>query len=169
MDSRTCPKCGTASLVTITRNDEGMPLHQICTECERRRTERERGGLRKIGSGFAKLMLYGGTLLALLSLSADRLAISGRAGFGWRQITGAEIGVLCLILGFLAGRGLVATFGLFLLVASVGADVLQLGRGEGLGWRSQSVLIVAAVLVVAGMIWQRLLNRHDHEPPRLTR
>jgi hypothetical protein len=49
--------------------------------------------------------------------------------------------------------------GLFLLVVSLGADVLELGRASGLGWRKQTALALASLLLAGGMIWQRNLKK----------
>lgn len=136
-------------------------LRQVCRECERRRLWEERRNVRAIESYVARLLTYAGTFLILLTLVADRLPIAGRAGFGWRQITGIEIGALCLVIGIVSGRGLVGMGGLFLLVLSVGADVLQVGFTPGFGWRSLTALAVSCLLVVGGMVWEFAMRRRD--------
>jgi hypothetical protein len=155
MDPHKCPVCGTESLVM-----KGG-LRQLCTECERRRLWNERSGVRQIARSWATLLIYAGMLLALLTLTVDHLSISGHAGFGWRQITGTEGGVLILILGFLAGWDLVWMAGLFLLVLSVGADVLKLGHAPGLGWRKETALTLACVLFVGGLLARRAAGKSD--------
>ena len=165
MDPLKCPVCGTESLVTVlSRSPEGG-LAQFCNECERRRLWNERRGVRQIASGSARLLIYAGILLTLLTLTVDRLSISGRAGFGWRQITGAEVGFLSIVLGLVAGRGLLGMAGLFLLVLSLGADLLQLGHAPGLGWRKQTALAIASLLLAGGMIWQRILKKGNPGQP----
>ena len=165
-NARRCPVCGSALLVTLnSAHPEEGGLRQVCNECERRRLLKERSGLRQISVNTAKLLIYAGVLLTLLTLAVDRLSISGQAGFGWRQITGTEVGLLCLIVGLLAGRGLFAIAGLFMVVLSVGADVLNLGNAPGLGWRSQTALAVAVLLVAGGMLWQLALKRGNARPP----
>lgn len=121
--------------------------------------------MREIARGSARLLIYAGILLAALTLTVDRLSISGNTGFGWWQITGAEVGILCLVLGLLVGRGLLEMAGLFLLVLSLGADVLRLGHAPGLGWRKQTALAIASLLVAGGMLWQRVLRKRDAGPP----
>jgi hypothetical protein len=147
--------------VTVLSGNHEGELRQFCKECERRRLWNERSGVREIASGSARLLIYAGILLSLLTLTVDRLSISGRPGFGWRQITGAEVGLLSLVLGILAGRGLLGMAGLFLLVLSLGADLLHLGRAPGLGWRKQTALALASLLIAGGMLWQRALRRGD--------
>jgi hypothetical protein len=173
MTPRKCPVCGTESLVTVlSRSSEGG-LRQFCNECERRRLWNERSGVRQIARGWVRLLIYAGILLTLLTLTVDRLSISGHAGFGWRQITGTEVGILSLILGFLAGWEFLTTAGLFLLVLSVGADVLHLGHAPGLGWRKQTALALAGLLIAGGLLWQRAVKKRDarlpHEPSRVER
>jgi hypothetical protein len=172
MGPRTCPVCGTESLVTAFSSGPHGPQRPLCAECERRRLGNERTGVREITRDWATLLIYAGILLTILTLSVDRLSISGHAGFGWRQITGTEAGILILIVGFLAGRRLIGMAGLFLLVVSVGADVLQLGHAPGLGWRKQTALALACLLIVGGLICRRALRnraqvgiagRHDSE------
>jgi hypothetical protein len=165
MDHRKCPVCGTESLVTVFSSGPGGGLRQICNECERRRLWDEQSGPRQIARGWSTLLIYAGILLTLLTLTADRLSISGRTGFGWRQITGTEVGILVLILGFLAGWRLVSMAGLFLFVLSVGADVLHLGQAHGLGWRKQTALVVAGLLIAGGWLWQRAVRKGDASPP----
>lgn len=166
MDTHQCPVCGTQSLVTtVSRNPEGG-LSQFCSECERRRLWKDRSGVREIARGSAKLMVYAGGLLAVLTLVVDRLPISGGTGFGWRQITGTEVGIVCVVLSFFVRRGLLGIAGLFLLVLSLGADVLNVGSAPGLGWRSQTALVLAIALLAAGMLWQLVLRRADAASPK---
>ena len=165
MDARKCPVCGTPSLVTVVSKGQEGTLRQLCSECERRRIWHERSGLREIARGSARLLIYAGVLLALLALTVDRLAISGHAGFGRWQITGTEVGFLCLVLGLLVGRGLLGVAGFFLFVTSLGADVLGLGRAPGLGWRKQAGLAVASLLIAGGMLWYRAASKRDANAP----
>jgi hypothetical protein len=165
MDSIKCPVCGTDSLVTVVSSSHEGGLRQFCTECERRRRWYERSGVRQIASGSARLLIYAGVLLILLTISVDRLSISGREGFGWRQITGAEVGFLCIVLGLLVGGGFLGMAGLFLLLVSLGADVLRLGHAPGLGWRKQTALAMASLFVAGGMVWQRILKKRAARLP----
>jgi hypothetical protein len=166
VDPVTCPVCGTESLVPVLSGSPEGGLGQFCNECERRRLWEERSGVREIASGSARLLIYAGFLLTLLTLTVDHLSISGRAGFGWWQITGTELGILTLVLGLLAGRGLLGMAGLFVLVLSLGADLLNLGHAPGLGWRKQTALVIAGLLLAGGMLWQRALRKWD--PSRLS-
>jgi hypothetical protein len=165
MVTRKCPVCATESLVTVVSRSSEGGLRQICSECERRRLWNERSGVRQIARGWARLLIYAGILLTFLTLTVDRLSISGHAGFGWRQITGTEVGILGLIVGFLAGWELLETAALFLLVISVGADVLHLGHAPGLGWRKQIALVLATLLIVGGLLWQGAVRKADARPP----
>jgi hypothetical protein len=151
--------------VTVLSRDHEGGLRQFCNECERRRLWDERKGVREIASGSARLLIYAGILLTLLTLTINRLAIGSHSGFGWRQITGAEVGILAVVLGLLAGRGLLGMAGLFLLVLSLCADVLHLGRAPGLGWRKQTALALASLLLAGGVLWQRALRKGDASPP----
>ena len=165
MDTLKCPVCGTESLVTVVSRTHEGGLRQFCKECDRRRVWYERSGVREIAGGSARLLIYAEVLLTLLTLTVDRLSISGRSGFGWRQITGAEVGFLCLVLGLLIGEGFLGVAGLFLLVMSLGADLLRLGHASGLGWRKQTALAVASLLLTGGMIWQRTLKKRAAHLP----
>lgn len=168
MSSPQCPVCGSASLVTVLSPIPGGGLAQVCQDCKGRSAREEREAVWGIARYAAKLLTYAGTLLIALTLAADRLSIAGRTGFGWRQVTGAEAGIVCLVLGLLSGQSLLGLGGLFLLVLSVGADLLQVGNTPGLGWRSQTALVIACVLVAAGMLWQLVLRRQRSvlEEPR---
>ena len=159
MDAPKCPDCGSEALVTIVSETHEGELRQFCRDCERRRRWYERSGVRNIASGSARLLIYAGVILTLLTITADRLAISGRSGFGWRQITGAEVGFLCIVVGLFLRGALLGTAGLFLLVLSLGADLLRVGHSPGLGWRKQLALVLATVLLAAGMLWQRALRK----------
>ena len=165
MDTLKCSVCGTDSLVTVVSQSHEGGLRQFCEECDRRRLSNERSGVHLIATGSSRLLIYAGVILILLTISVDRLSISGRAGFGWRQITGAEVGFLCIILGLLVGGGLLGIAGLFLLVVSLGADILQLGHAPGLGWRKQTALAVACLLLAGGMLWQRALRKRAPTQP----
>ena len=166
MDTPKCPVCGTESLVTVVSRSHEGELRQFCKECERRRLWQERSGLRQIANNSVRLLIYAGVLLTLLTLTVDRLSIGGRTGFGWWQITGVEAGMLSLILGLIVGQGLLGMAGLFLLVLSLGADFLQVGHAPGLGWRNQTALAIASLLLAGGMLWERVLRKRYESPPR---
>jgi hypothetical protein len=170
MDPANCPVCGSDALVTILVEDEehGRRLRSYCRECERRQAEQARDEVRPLAEGLARLLVYGGVLLALLTATADYLAISGRSGFGWRQITGVEVGFLAIVLGLALRKGLLGMAGLFLLVLSIGADLLHIGHFPGLGWRSHVGFVVATALLVGGFFWHRALQRGKGLPrPRV--
>lgn len=133
----------------------------MCPECERRRLSDERRNLRAIKTHIAKLLTYAGALLILLTLLADRLPIAGRSGFGWRQIAGVYLGAMCFFLGIVMGRGLIVIGGVLLLVLSGGADLFHLGRAPGFGWRNQTLLVVACLLVIVGMLWELAMRRQN--------
>ena len=54
-----------------------------------------------VGKSLPVVLLIGGVLLFLLSLAADAVGIGGAPGMGWKQISGAIVGVGA------AGAGLV--------------------------------------------------------------
>jgi hypothetical protein len=174
MDSTPCPDCGSDDFATVlARTDSGeKQLRRYCRECERRSAAQAREELRPMADRLARLLISAGILLALLTLTADHLAISGRSGFGWRQITGAEIGFLTLVLGVMLRRRFLGVAGLFILVLSIGADILQVGRAPGHGWRSQLGFALAAAMLAGGMLWRRALARGSGlpspRPPRST-
>jgi hypothetical protein len=161
MDSTTCPTCGADELATVLVEDSDgtRRLRSYCKQCERRHAERERNELRPLASGLARLLVFGGVLLAVLAAASDYLAISGRSGFGWRQMLGTELGFLAIATGLMLRRGLVAAAGLFLMVLSIGADWLHIGHMPGLGWRSHLAFAIATVLLCAGVFWRRALSR----------
>jgi hypothetical protein len=161
MASLTCPVCGTESLVTVLSSSPEGGLRQVCKECERRRVWDERRVVRQTARGLAALLIYAGILLAFLTFIVDRISISGHPGFGWRQIAGTEVGILIVIIGFLAWRGFLGIVGLFLLILSLGADVLRLGHAPGLGWRKQTALVLASLLIAGGLWWQRALRKRE--------
>jgi hypothetical protein len=164
MGTEKCRVCGTESLVTVVSQGHQGALRQFCSECDRRRAWSERRGVRAIEGGSARLLIYAGVILTLLTLTVDRLSIRGHSGFGWRQITGAEVGFLCLVIGILVGEGFLGMAGLFLLVVSLGADILELGRAPGLGWRKQTALALSSLLLAGGMLWQRVLKKRETSP-----
>ncbi len=161
MDACTCPACGTDSLVPVLVEGQGgeRVLRRFCRECERRVAARTRAGQYEAAIAVARLVVYAGLGLGLLAFVADYLGLSGQAGFGWRQVTGTELGFLVLALGVLNRRPLVGVIGLFVLVVSLGADYFSLGRAPGIGWREEIALAVATVLVLGGLLWRRALWR----------
>jgi hypothetical protein len=161
MREATCPDCGSAATVAVLANRDGggTELRLLCRDCERRGAQQARDGLRPIAQSLARLLLYGGSLLALLAATADSLGISGRTGFGWRQIVGAELGFLAVVLGLFLRKELLATAGAFLLLLSIAADQLKVGGVPGLGWRSCTGLLCALAMIAAGCAWQRSLAR----------
>jgi len=156
-----CPVCGSQSFKPGTSPSPDGSRRWVCTECERRRLSEEQRNLRAIKSHLAKLLTYAGALLILLTLLADRLPIAGRSGFGWRQIIGVYLGATCFFLGIVMGRGLIVIGGVLLLVLSGGADLFHLGHAPGFGWRNQTVLVVACLLVIAGMLWELAMRRQN--------
>ena len=161
MSADRCPVCGTNSLVTILREgDDGeRQLRQFCRECARRADSEVRSRQPRIAASLAAPLTWAGILLLALALTAEYLSISGRSGFGWRQVTGVEVGFLCVALGLLLRKAFLGTAGLYLLVLSLLADLLALGHSPGLGWRKQSALVVGTVLVGAGLFLRRRLGR----------
>ena len=161
MDSATCPVCGADRLATVLVEDPdgGRSLRSYCKRCEQRRAEHERDELRPLASGLARVLVFGGVLLAGLAATSDYLSISGRTGFGWRQMLGSELGFLTTATGLMLRRGIVAAAGLFLMALSIGADWLHIGLVPGLGWRSHLAFAIATVLLCTGVYWGRALAR----------
>jgi hypothetical protein len=134
-------------------------LRRFCRECQRR-TEAAAGvDNYRIAIVVARVLVYAGVALGLLALVSPYLGMQGHPGFGWRQITGTEIGFLVLALGMLNGRPLPSVIGLFLFVLSLGADFFEIGRSPGIGWRKQIALAVATALILGGSLWGRALWR----------
>jgi hypothetical protein len=50
------------------------------------------------------VLLTAGVLLFLVSLTADSLAIGGAPGIGWKQISGAVVGVVLAAVGMVKLR-----------------------------------------------------------------
>ena len=50
-------------------------------------------------SGWSRLMLVAGLLLALVSLFADRIGVGRSPGFGWQQTLGFLVGAALVVLG----------------------------------------------------------------------
>lgn len=163
VSGRVCPDCGTDAQVTVVREaqDGGTELQRYCRECERRRAEQARDELRPIAQSVARLLSYGGILLALLTVAADHLAISGRPSFGWRQLVGTELGFLAIVVGLTLRKGLLVTAGVFLLALSIGADLLEVGHVPGLGWRSYLSFVCAVAMIAGGTAWRRSLARRE--------
>jgi hypothetical protein len=160
MEPSRCPQCGADAFVTVLSEDEdGKQLRRYCGECQKRGAELARAELRPMAAGVARLLIYGGVLLGLLTATADYLAISGGTGFGWRQITGSELGFLAMFLGLVTRKGLLGVAGLFLLLLSIGADLLRVGHAPGLGWRSHLGFVAATAMLAAGSLWHRALSR----------
>ena len=161
MDPARCPLCGSDALATVVSTDasDARQLRTYCLACQSRGIEEERNERRWLGTMLARLLFYGGVVLALLTATADYLPLSGRTGFGWRQITGIELGCLAIVLGLLARKGLVGIGGLFLLLLSIGADLLHVGLTPGFGWRSRTGIVVATAMLVGGILWRRALER----------
>lgn len=165
MDPARCPQCGSDALVTVLSENEAgeKQLRRYCRDCQRRGAELAREELRPITAGIARLLIYGGVLLALLTVTADYLAISSHSGFGWRQLTGTELGFLAIVLGLLMRKGPLGVTGLFILVLSIGADLLDVGHSPGLGWRSHLGFVVAAAMLAGGILWHRALTRRSRQ------
>jgi hypothetical protein len=111
-------------------------------------------------------LIRGGALLALLTLFADELGIRGKRGFGWRQIAGSEAGALILVLGAFLRSGWLTISGLALLILSLGADHLRVGRTPGTGWRELLALALALAAVGVGLLWQRRMRARAPGPGR---
>lgn len=166
MRAPVCPLCGTDAVSpVVARNDDGATeLRTRCRECERRQLARARDAVKPLYESLARLLVHGGLLLGALAAAADHLAISGRAGFGWRQLVGAEAGFLVLVLGIALRRGLLGVTGLLLLVLSLGADLLAVGHAPGFGWRAWAAFAAGALLAAAGAAWRRAIARGSGLP-----
>lgn len=161
MGAANCPKCGSDAVVTVLADGEedGGRLRSYCSVCAEQRTAGTREELRSVAKVAARGLVYGGILLGLLALTADYLTISGRTGFGWRQMTGLEVGFLSVALGLFLRSGFLAMAGMFLLVLSIGADLLRVGEVPGFGWRAHLSFVTATALLCAGVYWERALAR----------
>ena len=166
MDDSRCPKCNSDSLATVLSMDDSgeRVLRSYCPACGRPETTRARAALLAAVAIVPKVLVYGGILLAVLTASADYLSISGRTGFGWRQMLGTELGFLALTLGLLLRLGMLAVAGVFVLVLSIGADLLRVGHMPGFGWRSHVGFVVATAMLVGGVVWRRNLARRALTP-----
>jgi hypothetical protein len=134
-------------------------LRAYCPACGRPQARRDRAVLLSTLEILPRILVYGGIVLAVLTATADHLAISGNTGIGWRQMLGAELGFLAIAVGLLLRLGLLGVAGAFLLVLSIGADLLQVGHVPGFGWRSGLAFVVAAAMLVGGVVLRRSLKR----------
>jgi hypothetical protein len=135
------------------------PIYQdYCLE----HADREEADPPLVSPAIPKLMVRSGALLGLIAVAADYLDISGRSGFGWRQILGTEIGALCLVLGAFLRIGLLSLLGVVLFCVSLGADYLAVGHSQGTGWREVAAEITAVILVGAGLLLQLRERRRRH-------
>lgn len=50
------------------------------------------------------ILIIGGVILTLLSLTADLIGIGSYPGINWAQLTGAVVGLAALIFGYRLGR-----------------------------------------------------------------
>ena len=55
------------------------------------------------------VVLVAGVLLFLVAAAADSIGVGGAPGFGWKQITGAVVGVIAAAAGLSLLRGPAAT------------------------------------------------------------
>ena len=161
MDEARCPECNSNPLATVLSMDDSgeRVLRTYCPACGRPQARRDRAALLFALEILPRVLVYGGIVLAILTATADYLAISGNTGFGWRQMLGSEMGFLAIALGLLLRRGLLGVAGMFLLVLSIGADLLEVGHVPGYGWRSGLAFFVAAAMLVGGVVWRRALMR----------
>jgi len=113
------------------------------------------------GSLAGGLLLASGVILGFLAVFADHLGIGGNGGFGWKQSVGLCTGLLLALLGSVFRVDLMAVGGFALLVLSLLADVLGVGRSPGLGQRQTAALIIALTLVASGLWLRRRRERNS--------
>lgn len=153
----TCVSCGRPALVTVMGDAGGaFPVpREYCLECVERRQEPAGSVGQAVTPFLPSLLIRGGALIGILALAADYLQIAGKSGFGWKQIAGAEVGVLAVTLGAFLRVGFLTVGGLVLVALSLGADYLGVGHSPGLGWKQQIALPLSVICVVVGLVWQR--------------
>jgi hypothetical protein len=162
-----CARCGRPAAVTLVGEDEQgqRQMLELCLECAETPQFQPRPARALLGLA-PSFLIRAGAVLTLLALFADSLGIRGRHGFGWRQVAGSEAGALVLVLGAFLRSGWLTVSGLALLVLSLGADQLRVGRTPGMGWREQLALLLGGAAVALGLLWQRRLRaRARREPP----
>lgn len=164
-----CVSCGRPALVTVMGDAGGafpVPRH-YCLECAERRQEPSGSVGQAVTPFLPSLLIRGGALIGILALAADYLQIAGKSGFGWKQIAGAEVGVLAVTLGAFLRVGFLTVGGLVLVALSLGADYLGVGHSPGLGWKQQIALPLSVICVVVGLLWQRreTRQRDSSAPP----
>jgi hypothetical protein len=148
--------------VTIVGEDDwgSREAQALCLECaEKEPLPRSHAGRAALAALAPRLLIRVGAAIAVLAVTADHLGISGKSGFGWRQLAGGEVGTLILAIGVLLRSGVATLTGLFVIVLSLGADLLRVGHSPGIGWRQQLALPLAAACVAAGLVWRRVQQR----------
>jgi hypothetical protein len=153
-----CVVCGRPARVTVV-GEAASPWH-YCMECADKRGQLAPPVAKGMLAFVPGVLIRGGALLGVLTLAADFLHIAGMRGFGWKQVAGTEAGILIVAVGAFLRQGLLTVGGTLLVVLSLGADYLEIGRGQhGVGWRKQAAIAVSIGCVIIGLLLQRRAAR----------
>ncbi len=152
-----CEQCSQPAKTCILRGyDAGRPVFErLCFDCADRAVDAPLAFRRDRPTG-GTLLLTTGLLLALLVGSVDFLGPTGTGGLGWLQISGLILALATLICGALLSIGPLIIIGAVALLLAAGADLLSLGGSEGIGWKQQSGLLLAAILCYWGLRQHRI-------------
>ena len=106
------------------------------------------------------IMLTLGLLLGVFVLSSDFLGTRGGAGVGPIQGTGLVAGAVFIILGALLSIEPLLAGGALIFGICATADLFALGTVSlGIGWREQTGLLAAGLLVISGVYARRRARR----------
>ncbi len=137
----------------LTRYQAGEPVfRRYCLRCA---AGPDGGAGEMVYSYVPRVLVWTGAIIGVLSVSADFLGLTAHQGFGWRQLAGAEAGVLGMVLGAFFRIAVLSLAGACLFALSVGSDQIDLGHSWGIGWRQTAAALIALALVGLGLWLQR--------------
>ena len=156
----TCSVCGRPALLHVNLGSvDGKPnIRDYCQGCADRHLDEWRAPRRRLTGGrhaIGGLLIMSGVALGIVAVFADGLGIAGHSGFGWYQRGGALGGVLLIFVGAIFRIDVLGVSGTILFVLAIGVDYFGIGRSAGLGWRQEAALVVALLLLAAGLFFRR--------------
>ncbi len=166
---RHCEVCGArVELIILADYEEGRPVfRQFCLDCAEKVDEVVASNSRITHTprlGVPGMLIFAGLLAGAIVAVADYVGVGGASGFGWYQHAGLGIGLLTLLIGALLRVDVVLVFGTLAIAIAAFSDLLVLRYQPGFGWKQQVACLVSVLLVTAGVLLRRHLNRRLSAP-----
>ncbi len=160
-----CAHCGQPARVCVLQGyRDGEPvMGYYCLTCPPELAVPQRAARRGASRLSLPVLLCLAALVLGLAGGASDLLISGSSpGFGWYQRVGVIVGAVVLLLGVLMRVDVIALAGVFVFGGALCWDWFGVYGSPGLGWKQQTTLLIAILLLAVAVITEIVTRVRSH-------